>query len=162
MRLYTIGVYGRSEADFRRDLHLNNINLLVDVRARRGVRLKGYSFANSRKLQILLRELEIGYIHLKELAPAKTLRDWQKSFDRKYKVKKSERTSLSDEFKLKYRESVLNNNPMEKVGEAMGIQTDKDSISVCLLCVESNPEACHRSILADLIKDYFHCEVVNL
>ena len=67
MDFYTIGVYGKTETDFFTALANHNIDLFCDIRQRRGVRGKKYSFVNSLKLQKKLSELNIksvSYTHL--------------------------------------------------------------------------------------------------
>ena len=51
MDFYTIGVYGKTETDFFTSLINKEIDLFCDIRQRRGVRGKKYSFVNSLKLQ---------------------------------------------------------------------------------------------------------------
>ncbi len=61
--IVTIGVYGRSEADFFDTLQQAHVDLFCDIRARRGVRGSEYTFANSQRLQARLAELGIAYRH---------------------------------------------------------------------------------------------------
>lgn len=48
---FTIGVYGATEETFFKKLVENNIDTLLDIRRRRGVRGLKYSYVNSNKLQ---------------------------------------------------------------------------------------------------------------
>lgn len=59
MQFYTIGVYGTTEEEFFKKLQNYNINLFCDIRQRRGVRGKKYSFVNSIRLQNKLKELNL-------------------------------------------------------------------------------------------------------
>ena len=73
--IYTIGVYGSTEESFFGALIENEIELFIDVRARRGMRQSSpYKFVNSTVLQQKLRQLGIYYAHLKELAPTREIR----------------------------------------------------------------------------------------
>ena len=73
----TIGVYGFDRDSFLAALADAGIDLLLDVRQRRGVRGSEYAWANARRLQAALAEAGIGYTHLKELAPTTELRELQ-------------------------------------------------------------------------------------
>ncbi len=46
-RIVTLGVYGRSEAEFFATLQHAQVDLFCDIRRRRGVRGRDYAFANS-------------------------------------------------------------------------------------------------------------------
>src|SRR4051794_35189985 len=72
--LPTIGVYGWTLDRFLYALRDAEVALLLDVRQRRGVRGREYSWANAQRLQHALAEAGIGYWHHKELAPTTELR----------------------------------------------------------------------------------------
>ena len=63
MKIYTIGVYGSSEEEFFGKLTESQIDLFCDIRQRRGVRGRQYSFVNSNHLQKKLSDLGIGYLY---------------------------------------------------------------------------------------------------
>lgn len=65
---FTIGVYGSTESSFFDKLKINNIDVFLDVRQRRGVRGSKYAYVNSKRLQIKLSELGIDYIHILDLS----------------------------------------------------------------------------------------------
>lgn len=109
MNFYTIGVYGTTQDDYFTKLTNAKIDLFCDIRQRRGVRGKEYSFVNSKKLQKKLSELNIQYIHLKELAPTKEIRDKQKQDDINLNVLKRNRNTLGDKFIFEYNQSIINN-----------------------------------------------------
>src|SRR5436190_22745734 len=75
--LGTIGVYGWRLDEFLAALHEADVALLVDVRQRRGVRGREYSWANAGRLQASLAEAGIAYSHHKELALTTELRHLQ-------------------------------------------------------------------------------------
>ena len=59
--LATVGVYGFTLEEFLRALHEADVQLVLDVRQRRGVRGPQYAWANSKRLQAALAEAGIGY-----------------------------------------------------------------------------------------------------
>jgi hypothetical protein len=70
----TIGVYGFTVEAFLEKLTGGGVGLLLDLRQHRGVRGPDYSWANSARLQCALAAADIGYRHVKELAPTTELR----------------------------------------------------------------------------------------
>lgn len=159
--IYTIGVYGCSEDDFFGALVDHNIELFLDVRARRGLRGSRYKFANSKYLQAKLAQLGIAYAHLPELAPTPAIRAMQDQADQTNKTAKRKRTLLSDNFVKAYRRDVLRvykrksvnklhaAEVMQRARESAGYPADKPLLRLALFCVEREPAACHRSLLAD-------------
>ena len=81
LTIFTIGVYGFSEDAFFTALKDHEIDLFIDIRARRGMRGAKYKFVNSSYLQAKLKEMGIGYAHLKELAPTPRIRGLQEQAD---------------------------------------------------------------------------------
>ncbi|MET9695000.1 DUF488 family protein [Streptomyces sp. NPDC006514] len=73
----TIGGYGFTVGAFLEKLAGGGVELLLDLRQRRGVRGPGYSRANSARRQRALAAADIGYRHVKELAPTTELRHVQ-------------------------------------------------------------------------------------
>jgi hypothetical protein len=73
-RLVTVGVYGFTAERFLAALKRADVGVLFDVRQRRGVRGAEYAWANSQRLQQALADCDIGYLHLKELAPTSEIR----------------------------------------------------------------------------------------
>jgi uncharacterized protein (DUF488 family) len=146
--IHTIGGYGYSKESFFKKLKDNKVDILVDIRQRRGMRGKTYSFLNSSALQIELSSQEIAYIHLKELAPTDEVRNAQKEDDKKIGTKKRSRLELSDAFKEEYRLRVLVKSDVDRV--LMKIQAYRNP---CFFCVEGPAAACHRSLVTDWILD---------
>ena len=91
LQIVTIGVYGFSEDEFFGKLIDAKVDLFVDVRMRRGVRGAKYSFVNSQRLQAKLAELGIAYVHHKDLAPTKQIRDVQHATDKSAHIAKRKR-----------------------------------------------------------------------
>jgi uncharacterized protein (DUF488 family) len=149
-RLVTVGVYGFTVERFLAALKRAEVDVLLDVRQRRGVRGSEYAWANSQRLQQALTEHGIAYEHLKELAPTSEIRATQYAADATAGGGKRTRTELSDDFKRAYVERIL--EPADLEGLLAGFD---NSITAALLCVERDPRACHRSLIAErLAADY--------
>lgn len=149
MKFYTIGVYNSTEQEFFNKLIKNNIDVFYDIRQRRGVRGSQYSFVNSNRLQISLNELKISYKHIKDLAPTKEIRDLQKSIDIQQGHKKRDRNKLGNIFTIAYKENVLSKFDFDTFID----EIDKCGANqVVFFCVEENAEACHRSVVTDLLE----------
>ena len=138
----TIGLYGFDSAGFLAALAAAEVDLLLDVRQRRGVRGSEYAWANAGRLQSALAEAGIGYTHLKELAPTTAMREAQYREDDRRGEGKRSRTELSEEYVSLYTEGVLDRVDLGPMVKWIG------SSRAALLCVERDPEACHRSLIA--------------
>src|SRR5690606_41519441 len=82
-RIATIGVYGFTVATFVQKLADASVQILLDLRQRRGVRGAEYSWANSTRLQNMLATAHIDYRHVPALAPTTELRQLQRSEERR-------------------------------------------------------------------------------
>ncbi len=138
----TIGVYGFDRGSFLAALNEAGIDLLLDVRQRRGVRGSEYAWANAGRLQAALAEAEVGYTHLKELAPTTEQRQLQYREDARLGEGKRSRTALAPEYARLYTEEILDHVDLGPIVKWIGAS------SAALLCVERDPEACHRSLIA--------------
>jgi len=77
--IYTIGVYGLTEADFFQKLLDSNIDTFCDIRRRRAVRGSQYAFVNSKRLQDKLEKLSIRYVYENRVSTNKMkIRELQK------------------------------------------------------------------------------------
>ena len=141
--LATIGVYGWTLEAFLAALRGADVRQLLDVRQRRGVRGSQYAWANSARLQAALDEAGIEYRHHRELAPTTELRQLQYSEDARLGVGKRSRAELAPEYRERYTREILDRADLAPIIEA--IPADAAS---ALFCVERDPEACHRSIVA--------------
>lgn len=142
MKVFTIGVYGKSEDDFFSSLVKNGITCFFDIRQRRGVRGSKYKFVNSNYLQSKLLELNIDYKHLKHLAPTSTIREVQKKQDINSNTNKRDRDLLSKEFCCLYEQEILDNYTFSEELSAI----DRGE-SIVFFCVEQQHDACHRSLV---------------
>lgn len=159
MKIFTIGVYGKTEKQFFSALTSNNIDVFCDIRQRRGVRGKLYTFANSIKLQHKLHELGIHYLYEQDLAPTRSAREKQWEEDKAKKTSKKYRTILSQAFISCYCEQILASFDFETLKEEL---TNLSARNVVLFCVEANAEACHRSLLAERLAKIYNCDIINL
>jgi uncharacterized protein (DUF488 family) len=139
----TIGAYGFTAETFFAALADARPSILCDIRRRRGVRGAEYAFANSGRLQERLAELGIGYEHRLDLAPSPELRAAQAAADAAAGMRKRMRAGLSDAFVTGYAAECLAGF------DAARFLADHAAGPVCLFCVEREPTACHRSLVAD-------------
>lgn len=157
VKFVTIGVYGWEPEGFFRALQDAGVDTFCDVRWRRGVRGREYAFANSQRLQQRLEALGIRYIHRRDLAPAPAVRAAQTVVDKAEKVAKRQRAGLSEPFIEGYTGQVLADfAPVDFVVE-LG-----EARVVALCCVEREPAACHRSLLAARLSAVTGAEVEHL
>lgn len=106
-RVLTIGVYGWDLDSYLAALAAAEVELLLDVRQRRGVRGREYSWANSLRLQQALGQAGISYHHHKELAPTTELRHLQYAEDARQRVGKRSRVALAPEYRRRYTREIL-------------------------------------------------------
>ena len=144
-KLVTIGVYGSDETRFFQSLAAAQVDTFCDIRRRRGVRGAEFAFVNSLRLQKKLREMGIRYMHYLELAPSQKVRDEQKQEDTRNKVAKRSRERLTDTFAEAYAAECLAHFDAAKFLEGLG----PDARVVALFCVEREPAACHRALVAE-------------
>jgi uncharacterized protein (DUF488 family) len=156
--ILTVGAYGFNEVGFFQALVDARVDTFCDLRRRRGVRGSAYAFANSRRLQERLDALGIRYLYLEEFAPPAEIRALQKEEDSRGGVRKRERVSLADSFRHAYEESRL----MGRHPSAFLRQIGERARVVALFCVELEPSACHRSLVADWLARSLGVPVRNL
>jgi uncharacterized protein (DUF488 family) len=153
----TIGVYGFTLDRFLARLREADVQLLLDVRQRRGVRGPEYVWANARRLQAALADAGIAYEHHKELAPTTELRQLQYAEDDRQGVGKRSRTQLASAYRERYLREILDNVDLAPIVQEL----PSDGLGT-LLCVERDPEACHRSLIAQRMAQRFDLSVVHL
>ena len=108
------------------------------MRQRRGVRGSEYAWANARRLQAALDEAGVGYEHHPELSPTTELRQLQYAEDARAGVGKRSRDLLAPEYVRRYTTEILDR-----------VELEPPAVPSALLCVEREPEACHRSLIAE-------------
>ncbi len=144
-RIITIGAYGFSAESFIGALQKAGVDLFIDIRARRGMRGSTYAFANASRLEAALSEAGIAYVHAKELAPSNDVREAQKTADADARIAKRDRTRLSDAFISAYRDQCLSEFDAQEFVKRYCNSARRPA----LFCVEREPAACHRSLVAE-------------
>jgi uncharacterized protein (DUF488 family) len=157
MKLATIGVYGFTVEEFLDTLHEADVRLLLDVRQRRGVRGPQYAWANAKRLQTALADPGIEYRHHRELAPTTELRELQYEEDDRLGVGKRSRVELAPEYRRRYLSEILDRVDL---GELVAELPDEGAAA--LFCVERDPEACHRSLIAERVAAEYGVPVTHL
>jgi uncharacterized protein (DUF488 family) len=125
----TIGYEGGTVSTFIRALREAGVELVVDIRAAPVSRKKGFS---KNQLAAHLTEAGIGYRHLRGLGTPKRGRDAARGGD----IESFERIFLEH---MEEPEALLD------LGEAIALA---ETQPVCLLCLERDPQHCHRMIVA--------------
>src|SRR5262245_24930918 len=151
--LATIGVYGWTLEAWLDALRDSRVGVVVDVRQRRGVRGSEYAWANAKRLQAALEHVGIGYEHRPDLAPTTELRQLQYREDDRRGVGKRSRNVLADEYRERYVREILDE------ADLSDLPLDR---TPALLCVERDPEACHRSLIADRLASERGAHVAHL
>ena len=137
-------MYGFTAEEFLRRLREADVRLLLDIRQRRGVRGPEYAWANAKRLQAALQEAGIAYEHHPELAPTTELRQLQYAEDDRRGVGKRSRTELAPAYVDRYTAGILDKADLVDIVAALPSEG-----AGALFCVERDPEACHRSLVAD-------------
>jgi uncharacterized protein (DUF488 family) len=127
------------------------------VRQRRGVRGREYAWANAQRLEAALEEAGIGYSHHKELAPTTELRHVQYAEDDRLGVGKRSRAELAPEYRERYLHEILERADLDAL--VAELPTDRAS---ALFCVERDPEACHRSLVAERLAKAYGVTITHL
>lgn len=157
-RILTIGVYGFTEDAFFQKLLNAGVDRFCDVRARRGLRGAQYAFANSKRLQQRLGDLEISYVHVPDLAPSQMTRQAQYAEDAKAGHGKRARTKLSSAFIDSYQRERL-----DAFDASAFLAAAADGAkAMVLFCVEQEPAACHRSLIARQLQHQLGVSVEHL
>jgi uncharacterized protein (DUF488 family) len=150
-------VYGFTLESFLAALDAAGVRLLLDVRQRRGVRGPEYAWANAKRLQAALDEAGVEYRHLPELAPTTELRRLQYAEDDRQGVGKRSRKELAPAYREGYIAEILDRADLSAVAALL-----PDDGTAALFCVERDPEACHRSLIAERLAAEHDLGVVHL
>ena len=149
IKVVTIGAYGFTEETFFDALQAAGVQVFYDIRWRRGVRGAEYAFVNHKRLVARLETMGIDYIHRRDLAPTPEIRQQQRDADKSEKIAKRKRDTLSPDFTAAYREDILANFD----GQALLDELPEGTGVMALFCVEREPAACHRSLVAELLQN---------
>lgn len=156
-KVATIGVYGWTLESFLDALRAADVGLVLDVRQRRGVRGGEYAWANVARLQAALAEAGIGYRHHRELAPTTELRELQYCEDARAGVGMRSRVELAPEYRKRYEREVLGQVDLDPIVAELPPEGRS-----ALFCVERDPEACHRSLVAQRLAAEHGFSVLHL
>ena len=119
-----------------------------------------YAFANSERLQNKLAELSITYLHEMGLAPTTEIIKLQDKFDKEHKIKRRKREELTDAFKTAYKTRILSKFDTRQFIKGLEKSSTK---KLAFFCVENSPNACHRSLVTEKIKElYPDIKIFNL
>jgi uncharacterized protein (DUF488 family) len=140
-RVYTIGFTKKTLEDFIMRLRKAGVQRIVDIRLNDSSQLSG--FAKSKDLEFILKQFEIEYISVKNLAPDKALLD------------KYHEDGDWGEYKVNFKALMDARNAIKTLSE---LQLDK-KVS-CFLCSEDKPEKCHRRLVAEMLDKSF--DIVHL
>ena len=153
----TIGVYGFDGTAFIRALEDARVGVVLDVRQRRGVRGSEYAWANAQRLEAALRDAGIAYEHRKDLAPTTELRQLQYAEDERQGVGKRSRDVLAPAYVERYTREILDQVDLGPIVEELPSEG-----ASALMCVERDPEACHRSLVAERLASELGLQVKHL
>lgn len=157
-KIMTIGAYGFDATTFFAALQKANVDTFCDIRKRRAVRGSEYAFANSQRLQNRLAELGIRYLHRLDLAPSDAIRQQQYAVDKSNKVAKRQRSALSPHFVAAYQSERLATFDPQRFLEEL----PDDCKALVFFCVEREPTACHRSLVAAKLATYLATDVTHI
>ncbi len=143
-RVVTIGVYEWDLDAFLEALRASDVRVLLDVRQRRGVRGREYAWANAVRLQHALGGEGVAYRHHRELAPTTELRHLQYAEDARQGVGKRSRVQLAPAYRDRYTREILDRVDLAPIASELPLAG-----AGAIFCVEADPEACHRSIVAE-------------
>lgn len=158
LKIVTIGVYGFTGDQFFDALQRAGVDVFCDIRWRRGVRGAKYAFANHKRLQARLESMGVAYLHRKDLAPPPEIRQRQKDADRQNRVAKRKRAALTPEFIQTYEDQILAAFDPQEFITSLPAETK----TLALFCVEQQPAACHRSLLAEKLRQIASLEIEHL
>jgi len=133
------------------------VGRVLDVRQRRCVRGPQYSWANSRRLQAALAQAGVTYEHHRELAPTTELRHLQYAEDARLGVGKRSRELLAPEYRRRYLAEILDRVDLSPLADSL-----TSGPLAALLCVERDPQACHRSLIATRLSADYGADVTDL
>jgi uncharacterized protein (DUF488 family) len=142
-KLATIGYETDTQAGMIDRLKAADVELVVDVRAVASSRKAGFSKS---LLDASLKDQGIDYLHLRPLGTPKPGRE-------------AARAGRIDEMRRIFDAHLEEPEAVLALAQATELAKTK---RVALLCYEDDPNCCHRTIVANRIRERLKCEVVNL
>jgi len=141
--IYTAGYEGLQIDNFLNSLLENGIQRIIDVRKNPIARRYGFHGSTIKRLAI---KLDIDYVHFPELGINGELRQNLISYN-----------DYEELFK-QYEKTILNDNKTA-IKKILSLMSEKPSV---LVCQESDPRFCHRSILANELKNISAFEIKHI
>ena len=141
MRIFTIGYEGATVAEFIAALREAGVERVIDVRALANSRRPGFS---KTPLSNVLREAEIDYVHLRALGTPADGRA-------------AARAHRDDDLKRIYSGQLELPEAMAQSAQMLELAREKPS---ALLCMERDPQHCHRTLLVQVVAP--DAEIVDL
>jgi uncharacterized protein (DUF488 family) len=142
--LFTIGYEKTTPAAFMAELKRAGVKLVIDTRAVAASRRPGFS---KRQLAAALDENGIGYLHLQKLGTPAEGRQAARAGD----VKTLWRI---------YAKHLRTPDAVEAMDELLTLARSRSGL--CLLCFERDPGQCHRSRIAEIVRERTGVAVENL
>lgn len=139
---FTIGYQAHSVESLIDCLNSNRIQLLVDVRQNPSSRKPGFS---KRRLQNAITQAGIEYVHEANLGTPPKIRSMYRSG-----------ADITDTLAEYDKHISLNSGPLESLATLV------KSRRVCLLCLETDHNMCHRSIIALNLCRITKCQPIHL
>ena len=116
-----------------------------------------YAWANAQRLQAALTEAGIAYRHRRDLAPTTELRHLQYAADDRAGVGKRSRALLDPQYVARYTREVLDRADLDAL-----VATLPRDAATALLCVEAEPQACHRSLIAETLTERYGIAIKHI
>jgi len=144
--MLTVGYEGRDAKEFAKVLRGFKVDVLVDVREKPISRKRGFAKSALRKMSESLGQT---YLHVRSLGSPKALRDRLK------------REGDYPGFFEEYREHA--SAPPQRAEIRHIRRMVEDGANVCLMCYERDASRCHRSVVAEMVReDLPDVEVVDI
>ena len=143
MQLATIGYEQTTQPQLIDKLEAAGVKVLIDVRAVAASRRAGFS---KTLLAASLEERGIEYVHLRALGTPKAGRD-------------AARAGRTAEMRAIYAQQLETPEAQVELARAAAIASEKKAV---LLCLEADPNCCHRAIVAERLHEMSGFEVENL
>lgn len=141
--IYTIGYEGSNAGDFVATLKLVGVETLVDVRALPLSRKPGFS---KRSLAATLADCGLSYVHVPALGDPKPGRDAARAGD-------------LPAFRRIFGTHLSKDDVQGALAELAQLATES---TVCLLCFERDHTCCHRSMIADALRETGRFQIKNI
>lgn len=141
--LYTVGYEGADLSDFIATLKTHNIKQIIDVRDLPLSRKRGFS---KNALASALAEVGVRYLHLKSLGDPKDGREAARSGD----------TARFRRIYGRHLDSIEAKDGLKAAAVAA------KKVTSSLLCYERDHIDCHRSMIADRLKDNFKIQHISV